>query len=793
MNPITYKIAALLTTILLTAATFSQDITGTITDSLSKQAMPQATVWLVQQDQAFVSAATDSKGNFRFRERAAGVYTLKIEYVGYKTIQLTGVQPGSHHTVRLVVDQKDLKVVTVTAAKPYIIQKIDKTIVNIAGSPVATGGNAWEVLLRAPGVVEEGNGLKLKGKRITVLIDGRYSNLSGDDLKNMLNAMTANGIERIELMSNPSAKYEAQGGAIVNIIMAKNTKLGTNGTATVTGRAGVYGSWNGGATLNYRGKKLNTYGGYEYLDNQQYGEANFTRFVSADKQVSDRTSSDDHRTSHNMKFGLDYEFNKRHVVGVLVKAMHNNIDRHTATRSLSHLLSAPIDSFSLANATGRTSYLMPTVNLYYKTILDSTGKELRFNADYLGYEKTWNDHIATRFHDPKGSEYAADHLRAAAPASNHIKSFAVDYTNPIKKGAIEAGLKASQATTDNDALWERATNGNWAKDPARTNHFIYTEHIYAGYVSVNKRFKKWSVMGGLRAEQTHTEGNSITANRVDMNRYFNIFPNASMQYQANEANVFGMSYRKSIERYKYDVVNPFTVYRSQYNLYQGNPYLRPGIQHNVEFSYSYNYELMASLSYTRYEDVVTEVFRKDPASLAVITTYDNLASADYYEAAFSHSKSFFNNKWISNNNVSLGYAKFNASAGADYANAKVGVMASSDQTIVLPKGFKLQVAANYMSPMALGVITTKSRYSVNMGAAKTLLQGKGNLALTVLDLFNTSNSRMNVSSFGIQMNSYAKAESRFVRASFTYRFGNKNVKATTNRKNSIESESRRMQ
>ncbi|WP_276480085.1 outer membrane beta-barrel family protein [Paraflavitalea pollutisoli] len=792
MNRNTKLTIAYVMTLFFVSFATAQDIAGTITDSLSKQALPQATVSLVQQDQVLASITTDNKGQFRFKDRSTGVYALKIAYVGYKTILLAGIQPGSNQAVRLVLDQKDLQVVTVSAAKPYIVQKIDKTIVNIAGSPIAAGGTAWEVLLRAPGVVEEGSGLKLKGKRITVLIDGRYSNLSGEDLKNMLSAMAANGIERIELMSNPSAKYEAQGGAIINIVMAKNTKLGTNGTALISGRAGKYGSWNTGGTLNYRSKKLNVYGGYDYLDNQQSTESQFTRFVSADKQISDHSNSFDHRTSHNIKLGLDYDLSKRSTFGGLVKGTLNNIDRRSAIRSLSDIQSAPIDSFSIAAATGRIRYLMPSVNLYYKAILDSTGKELRFNADYLGYEKKWNDQIITRYSDPKGAEYTADYLRAAAPASNDIKSFSVDYTNPIKNGAIEAGLKASLATTDNDALWERAANGNWAKDPARTNHFVYTENIYAGYVSMNKRLKKWSVMAGVRAEQTYTEGNSITADQVNKNNYFNIFPNAALQYQASEAHVFGLSYRKSIERYKYDVVNPFIVYKSQYSYYQGNPNLNPGIQHNFELSYSYNYEWMASLVYTRYNDVVTEVFRKDPNSLAVVTTYDNLASADYYEAAVSHSKSFFNNKWISNVNLSLAYAKFNA-GGPDFNNAQLAMMVNTDQTIVLPKSFKVQVSASYMSPMALGVVTTRSRINMELGASKSVLKGSGTVSLRVSDPFNLYDARFKVSSFGVEANNNVKPETRFVKATFTYRFGNKNVKANTNRKNAIESESRRMQ
>ncbi|NII25102.1 TonB-dependent receptor [Pseudoflavitalea sp. X16] len=686
-----------------------------------------------------------------------------------------------------------LKAVTITASKPFIKQKVDKTIVTVAGSPLAAGGNAWEVLVRAPGIVEQGNNLQLKGKTVTVLMDGRYTNMSGEDLKNMLNAMPANRIERIELMPNPSARYDAQGGSIINIIMAKNTKLGVNGSATLGGRAGKYGSWNTGLSLNYRSKKVNVYGSYDYLNNQQFNESSFNRFINNGKHIADNVYGTDQRSSHSIKAGLDYDLNKRNSFGILIKGLINNIDKTSGTRSMADYTDVDNDSLSMVVANGKARYIIPSVNLYYKAILDTAGKEVRFNADYFSYNKKWNDHFTTRYFDPRGAEYDAKLLRADAPATNDIKSFSIDYKQPIKKGSLEVGTKISQATTDNDAVWEQGRNGTWAKDFGKTNHFIYKENVYAAYVNVNKEFKKISLMMGVRAEQTHTEGTSVTSQQTNKNKYLNFFPNMAIQYNAAKDHLFAFSYRQSIERYKYDIVNPFIVYKSQYSYYQGNPYLNPGIQHNFELSYVYNNELFTTLTYSRFEDVLTNIYRKDSTSPAVINTWDNLSSADYMEAAVSHSKSLFNNKWMTNNTVAVSYAKFNAPAGSDLNNAKVTTILSSDNTILLPKGYKVQVSAVYFSPMALGVVSYKSRFNMNLGMSKTVLENKGTIALSVSDLFNTYNSTFTVASFGIQSTNYVKPETRFVKLTFTYRFGNKNVKANANRKTSIENESRRMQ
>lgn len=694
-------------------------------------------------------------------------------------------------TLKMKADS--LKAVTVTASKRYIIQKADRTIVNIAGSLIAAGGTAYEVLSRAPGVVEQDGSLQLKGRNVTVLIDGRYTNLGGEDLKNMLSAMPANGIERIELMPNPSARYEARGGAIINIVMVKNSKLGVNGTATAGTRVGQYGSWNTGLSLNYRNRKWNAYGSYDYLNNQQINQSNFNRLLSNERYITDNAYSTSRQGSHSFKAGLDYDLNKRHSLGILVKGIVNTMHRTTGTRSMADHAGTENDSLSTVAAGGSAQYVNPSINLYYKATLDSAGKELRFNADYFSYEKKWNDEFTTRYFDPRGIEYATKFLKAYAPASNDIKSFTVDYTQPIKKGGIETGVKISQATTDNDAVWEKGENGAWVKDFGKTNHFIYKENVYAGYLTVNKSFKKFNIMLGVRAEQTHTEGNSITLQQTNTSNYFNLFPNAAIQYEASQAHVFAFSYRESIERYKYDFVNPFIRYISQYSYSQGNPYLRPGIQHNLGLSYTYNNELFTSLTYARFEDVVADVYRKDSSSPAIISTYDNLNSADYLEASISHTKSLLNNKWMINNVVVIAYAKFNAPAGSALNNAKATALINSDHIFLLPRGYKIQATAAYSSPMALGVVSYRSRFNMSLGASKTVLEEKGTIAVNISDLFNTYNSRYAVSSFGVQSINYTKPETRFVKATFTYRFGNKNVKANANRKTSIENESRRMQ
>jgi len=209
----------------------TNQITGTVIDSLSKQPLPNATITLASGTTTIKTTTSDNKGAYTFKNISHGVYSLSIQYIGYKTASLTGIsvngEPIQAFIHKLILDQQGLKAVTVTSAKPFIIMSADKLTLNVASSPIAAGGNAYDVILRAPGVVEQNNSLSLNGKSVTVLINGRPSNLTGEDLKTMLSAMQANGIEKVEVISNPSAKYDAQGASIINIILAKNKNLGT--------------------------------------------------------------------------------------------------------------------------------------------------------------------------------------------------------------------------------------------------------------------------------------------------------------------------------------------------------------------------------------------------------------------------------------------------------------------------------------------------------------------------------------------------------------------------------------
>lgn len=680
---------------------------------------------------------------------------------------------------------KDLSTVTVIAAKPFVTQKGGKVILNVSESPIAAGGNAWEVIRRGPGIIEQNEVLTFRGKKIMVLIDGRATNLDGEELRNMLSNMPANAIASVELISNPPARYDATGGALINIVTTKSKKFGTNGTLTAGTGAGSYGRYNAGGTLNYRNERLNAYGSYDYRYTQSYSDVFTTRNLSS-VHLTENTHRVSEYNNHYAKAGMDYTINAKHSFGLIAKGGISIGHSVSFNRSLLG------DSTVITDRKNYSRISTPSLNLFYKWNIDTKGSSLTFNADHFVYEKKWNDDFNTRYFNPEGNESANPYnLRDQSPAINKVQSLSLDFTLPTKFASFEAGLKSTFTRTDNDVLWEEMRKALWQTDSSRTNHFIYHENIYAGYVNARKQIGKYSLQAGLRVEETGTKGDLITWNKQTQRDYFNFFPNLNIAYSPNDNNELSISYRKSIQRFKFDVVNPFVVFRSQYSYYEGNPDIRPSIAHAIEVSHSWKNELFSSIGFTHYVDALSEVYRPGKTPVSVISRSENLGTGDMLSATVSHTISWMRNKWNMTNTVNGMFCKYNT-PDPDQNQGIWTANITSQQTILLPMGFKAELFGSYTSPMIIGAYRIRSVFTMDAGISKSLFSNQATIALSMSDVFNTNISRFDVKGFGVNSWNRNKQESRFIKLNFTWRFGNKNVKVNSNRRSGVEAESRRM-
>ncbi|WP_317170525.1 outer membrane beta-barrel protein [Hymenobacter terrestris] len=778
-------------------------LVGTVSDSVTKKPLAFATIVVKKSsDPSFVlSTMADGKGAFRFEGLAAGTYNLLGSYIGYKSgaaesvVINAGAAENKPLTMALAPDRNLLKEVKVTGNRPFIELRADKVVLNVAESPIAQGGSAAEVLARAPGVIEQGGRYQVRGRTALVLIDGKLTNLGGNDLAELLASLPSNTLAKVEVIANPSARYDANGGAVINILTKKNSAFGTNGSVSAGVGAGRFARYNSGLTLSHRRDKLNVFGGLDYQRTKQYRRFDSNRVLSQETRIDETNYSVTERNSQTARINVDYDLTKRSSVGLQIRGITSARETSGNTNSIVAGLAGPPSATNGLQTNGTARGFNPTISLYYRTLLDSTGGELKLNADYLTFNKRFDEQYRNAGYDLLNEEAAASALRTYSPANNSVASFTADYTRTFGKAtALEAGLKSLRTVTDNDIHWENLDGGgNWLNDARRTNHFVYREYINAGYASVRRPLsKKVGMQLGLRAEHTHSGGESLTLGQVNQRDYFNLFPNVSLDYTRSEKQQWNFSYQRKIDRFRFDIVNPFLTYISPYLYYQGNPSIRPSFSHNFSVSHSYNNAVATSLSYGRHTNALATVFRRDPATNILIQSEANLSRATTVDANVSLTKQI-GGAITTANFVGATYVRFYSPTMPWLNQASVGVMASSNNTVNLPKGMRAELTLFYRTPLTYGAYSFRAQYNGSIGVSKPVLKEKGTLTLTVLDPLNLQKNRYATRAADVQAYSLDKTETRFVRLNFSYRFGNQKVKVIRMRRTGIENEKNRLE
>ncbi len=509
---------SMLVTALTSMAQNNPGVTGQITQAGNKPVEFATVTLLKAKDSTLVKGAiADINGKYEFEQVKQGKYLVAAVSVGMTKAysQAFEVAGGSIRVpaVSLAAASKTLKGVDVTARKPFVEQKADKMVVNVESSITASGGSAMEVLEKSPTInVDKDGNISMKGKGgVIIMIDGKPTNMTPEDVAELLKSMPATNIDQIELIANPSAKYDAAGNAgIINLKLKKNSSYGTNGNMNVGAAVGKWPRLNGGLNLNHRNEKFNIFGSYNYSHREQQQDLGVYRSIRDSKgfsvydQFNTMKQTSDY---HGGKIGADYFISKGHTIGVMVDLADRGRDfPSNATTKIGN--GKMIDSILYTNTNYAGKWRRGAYNVNYRGILDSTGKELNIDLDYARNSDKQFNNIYALSQDVTGKRVlGADTSRNNQPSTIEIKTAKVDYVHPLKNQAkLEAGVKVSFVTTDNDARFDSLRSGNWIPDQNRSNHFIYKENINAAYINFNKQYTNFIVKLGLRVQQTIIPG-----------------------------------------------------------------------------------------------------------------------------------------------------------------------------------------------------------------------------------------------------------------------------------------------
>lgn len=782
-------------------------ISGIVLDEESK-ILDFATISLINaKDSSLVrTALSGTDGKFLIQELPEGDYIIYASMLGFqkfgtpifKLNQANQVMNLS--AITLKKDSKMLGEVTVRAVKPFIERKIDRLVVNVENSSISIGSTALEVLQKAPGVtVDQNDNIAMQGKQgVLVMIDGKQTYMSNVDVANMLKGMPSSQIETIELITNPSAKYDAAGNSgIINIKTKKSNNVGTNGTLNAgAGYAEHYRS-NAGLSLNHRNKNLNVFGSYNFSGVDQTQNMIINREVSNSNvktYFSQKGASFRKNDNNNFKAGLDFFLNKNNTLGFLVNGYSNSgKELYTNTTDIGRSFIQRDSSVIVIN-NGKSEYSNMAYNLNYKSVLDSSGKELSVDLDYSrfnGNEKTLYDNQFVNYMGPSPDP---TFIKNSTPSLITIKALKLDYSMPLNKTMkFEAGLKSSVVKTDNNFRFEQLKGNNWENDPRRSNQFVYDENVNAAYTNLNKKFKSTSVQFGLRAEQTNSKGNSITTSKLVERSYIDVFPSLFINQTLSKNHDMGISYSRRIDRPSYGNLNPFIYFLDQYTYNQGNPFLNPQYTNNYELSYNYKKTYNLTFNYSLTKDVITEVLLPDTTKKALFQTNENLDKQINYGLNLN-APVVFSKWWSSSNNISVFYLGFRSPnlRGQELNSGKTALQFNSQHKFILSKNINVELMGDYRSPMEYGTLKLSSQYGIDAGISKSLLNKRANLKLALSDVFNTREQSISSAYTGLNYNLTQKNESRVGRISFTYRFGKSEIKPERRRSTGLEAEQGRL-
>ncbi|MBB5636933.1 outer membrane receptor protein involved in Fe transport [Pedobacter cryoconitis] len=783
-------------------------LNGKITDEKSIPVMYAVVNLIKASDSTRVkSVITTENGAFTFNQLDEDAYFVTIEWIGYqKKFNGPFVIDANHQLLnieQLVIlpETNQLNTVSIVGKKPLIERKSDMMIMNIANSTLAAGNTALEIITKAPGVTVDNNGnISLRGKAgVNIMIDGKLTYLSNSQLTNLLRTTDGNSIQAIELMTNPSAKYDAAGtGGIINIRLKKNMNYGTNGTLTAGGGYGKYYKSNGGITLNHRSKNINVSGNYNYVNTKDFETLNITRSITSENEntyFDQRGREVTLRKNNSYKAGIDYYLNKKNVIGFLISGYANNGNTTNNVSTLIGSRPGSTDSTITGLNPGKSKYRNQTYNLNYKSVLDTSGQELNIDFDYSRFSSNQNIIYNNNFYDALGIVNKPPFIfRNITPTKVKIWAGKIDYTYPIHpKLKLETGIKSSYVNTDNDFQSQNFENSNWINDRTKSNRFTYKEQVNAVYANLHKEFKSTNLQFGLRAEMTHSEGDSPTTGDLVKRNYTDLFPTLSIHQNLSKDHEIGFSYSSRINRPDYQSLNPFLYFADLYTYSKGNPQLKPEYANSFELSYGYKKTTNVTFGYTHTRDVMTTTLLTDPVKKTLFIFEQNLASRSTVSMNINRPLAI-TSWWNTNNDATTYYSRFSSPdlSGVPFENKKWTYMISSIHTFTINSSVNAELSANYQSAQVFGTYVAKPIYSIDLGISKSFADKKANIKLSADDLFNTR--QINVKS-AIPLQDYKlsqKQESRIFRLSFSYNFGNSGIKAERQRSNSSSNEQNRI-
>ncbi|MES2827171.1 MAG: outer membrane beta-barrel protein [Bacteroidota bacterium] len=693
-----------------------------------------------------------------------------------------------------ITSEKLLKEVSISTRKKTIERKIDRTVVNVSAFVTAAGTDALDLLGRLPGlrVADDGN-INLLGKSATIYVDGKLTYLSGNDLAAYLKSLPTDLLDKIELMPNPPAKYDAAGrGGIINIITKKNRQQGYNAGISLNAGSGVYRKINGSLNMGYRVGKLNLFANSGAGSPKDFENSSvIRRFLNTNEIPSAILKQESQiayvRSTGNLKLGIDYYLDKKTTIGVIFNSSSNSVKENGDNQNMMLNNAYQLDSTIFSTNSSNNKFHSKLLNLNVVHLFDSLGREISIDLDYGKYYTQVEQVFGNQTFSPIGQQLTSERIRGALPRNINIYSAKADLSVPLKNGIkFNGGLKLSKVHTENIARYYIGQANAEAPDYSRTNNFLYNETIGAGYLEGYKELGRFGIKAGIRAEHTqsigHQLGNPLAADSSFNKTYLNAFPTLFLSFKpdSNNVNQFYFNYGRRIGRPGYDMLNPFLSLVQRYNQVAGNPFLKPDFTHNFELTHVFKEQLNTVIYYSSLTNISSQVIR--PVGDVYFRRPENTGDLHIAGAMITYNKDIF--KWW-NGDFSINPERIHMNVLLDGNRVDTTFYSSSFNCfnrITISKAISAELVLNWGGRSFSGQNTTNGIAAVRAGIKQQLFKGNGTIGISGSDLFYSAITRgriLNVA--GSDATYKSRKDSRSIMFSFSYRFsknsqGNKNLR-----------------
>jgi len=758
-------------------------VSGTVVDE-NNQFVAFANVLLLNEDETIITGATTSEtGTFKIKNVEAKSYILKVSFIGFKSFNETFTLSENKNFGKIILkeDTQMLEGVIITSTKPTLKKEADRLVFNLANSALSEG-NLLEVLRSTPGVLVLGDVITVKNSTPTVFINDRKVNLSANEITQLLENSPANTIQKVEVITNPPAKYDAESGVVLNIVMSRNLITGYRGNIFKNYTQGVFPRYNAGINQFYKTKKVNVNLNYSFTKSKINRENDervnyFDNSGNIDNKWQTNINRNTRSNSHNVNLNFDYFIDDDNTLSfssnaLLIPYYDYRINGNTLVKDN---LNQRLFNFNSFNRSSDDKYNLG-FDLDFVHKFNTKGK-ISFNTHITDYNYQRNQNVNSDYFFPDNTNNFSTAFKTNNNQHTNIFTFQSDYTLPLNNTSEFAlGIKSSSIKTDSDIkqLDVNQITGDSVLNLANSNAYIYEESIFAFYTSYIKSWNKWSFNGGLRVEQTNVHGLSVSDNVINTQDYFELFPTLNLNHQISGNLSIYTNYKRSISRPNYQLLNPFNFFLNDNTVITGNPMLKPQFTNKFLLGTRlYNF-LTIEVFYKANRDAINEIPIQDNSTNIISFTPTNIDTSNEYGLDIEFNKSI-TDRWsiylangLANTREKLTVNTIEVKRNQWYNYS----ILSTDYNFLKDNSLSVNFALTNVSKNIIGLQTADSALYSDLSLSKTLFNKKAVIFLAVSDIFNTQDLGLTNRYLNQDSYSFRDEDTRYVKLGFSYKFGN---------------------